>query len=146
MSGTIGVFAGVHSGPKCIGPGSHQLSEYSRSLLLPQYTRCIRWPQVAAGNLQGECSVLHSPTKNLYKKPLDDFRNISQVTVDVSACQSFVDDFAPPNLDRAALSPLNVTLRPHSTDHAVFLQARLPICISDSSIYDLYHWCVASVM
>eukprot|EP00892_Ulva_mutabilis_P006593 jgi/Ulvmu1/4305/UM002_0026.1 len=113
---------GAVSGPICIGSASQSLSARSRDLLLPQYTKCIRWPQFAAGDAEGGCSSLHIPTKKQYKHPTPEFRNVSQVTIDASECQSFVDDFAPPNLDRAHLRPFNVTLRPQSTDHAVFLQ------------------------
>lgn len=49
------------------------------------------------------------------------------VTIDVSACEHFIEDFHPLELQKAMNSRVNVTLRPSSTDHAVFLQVRRPV-------------------
>lgn len=116
--------AGVSVAQKHIGDPPCHLSARSRAVLLPQYTKCIRWPHFIAGKLQGGCSVLHVPTQRHYKPPSDEFRQISQITVDVSECRDFIDDLSPPNLDITIHPRVNVTLRPQSTDHPVFLQVR----------------------
>jgi hypothetical protein len=102
------------------------LSDTSRRLLLPSYTKCIQKPNFRAGGEVGDCSILHEPSESYYMSPTKAFREMDTVTIDASRCQPFIDDFSLGSRAKLSLQPFEVKLRPWSTDHDVFLQVNHP--------------------
>eukprot|EP00892_Ulva_mutabilis_P004679 jgi/Ulvmu1/2583/UM014_0034.1 len=98
------------------------LSESGARTFLPYYMDCIHSPTFKAGSLNGACEVLHKPSNGNWKAAWDVFRQMDTLQIDASRCEAFVDVIAPEMKSKAGLKPFSVQLRPHSTDHDVFLQ------------------------
>jgi hypothetical protein len=104
------------------------LSLQSRRILYPHYVECILNPVITAANIVGNCSAHMNPRSNpLWPGPTPAFSGSPVVRVDVTACQTTVDDFGVPNPAVARLKPLDVTMRPASSDHLVFMQVQLSL-------------------
>jgi hypothetical protein len=96
---------------------------------LPHYTQCFLSPNITAGSLSAykSCREFYEEQESL-ESPRAAFRNISTVHVDASKCQFYVNGTDEVQVKaKQMLEPFDIKLRPNSSDHDVFLQARLPV-------------------
>lgn len=120
-----------------------QLSAEDKSALIdrqrmqmPFYVQCFQSPTFTSGPLSGGCDVLHLPRKSSLVYPTQVFREQPTIQIDVSSCGFYLNSTAvgaaaetQPEHIADLMQPFGVELRPNSTDHDVFLQARHPVTL-----------------
>lgn len=113
------------------------LSQRQR-MQLPYYAKCFQSPTFTSGPLNGECEVLHMPRTSSIVHPVQTFREQSTIRIDVSACAFYLNSTAVGADDSAhaidLMQPFEVSLRPNSTDHDVFLQV-CSVCVPATAAY-----------
>lgn len=133
----MGMFEGPSVQEASTGGGASKtgtvLSEDGARTFLPYYMDCIHSPTFKSGSLHGACDVLHKPSNGNWKQAWDVFRQMDTLQIDASRCEAFVEAIAPELKSKAGLQPISVHLRPHSTDHDVFLQVRTSLRLPEHS-------------
>lgn len=95
----------------------------SRDYLRPFYVSCIHLPTLSQQGVSGGCDTIHQRSSCDYKNALDSFRTAASITVDASQCARYLTPKSAAD-GYVDLKPVELALRPGSTDHDVFLQAR----------------------
>jgi hypothetical protein len=93
----------------------------------PFYVNCIREPFFTTLAYTGRCGHLHQPGTCDYKHAWPRWRTADSIVVRAGHCAAFLPPYRDGAgvLHRPQLDPVRMALRPQSTDHDVFLQARV---------------------